>query len=406
MTALVYLDTQDFSRFGDVVRGVADPKLNEIFEDLKVLRHTGLATFVVSMPLLSELLQYDSDRRDIVFAKAKAVEELCGTASVPFPAILMSMETAQVAAEMGLGHLRRPVEKINLMRQWYPDISGELIDYRNQITQAINEQFASMDLKTRQLRQRAKTIRRKISLKLVVQLINDADFENELGFPSGLAQRVISDLLEGRINPYQASTRLFEYVAQPEKFVEFYFEKLDNDRSLPFWMRSLGEKLYDSMTEALLKVQSHEVDDFLRKFLEDLFKVEMPKWRRAMFSLVADDLFDFLETSLSMEQIKSNDALLNCVPSVSVSCRLFLRYLGQALGLYGKKARLEKSFGGDLVHSMYLPTVNLWRGDRRTSAALISAVPEYADRVISKLADLPNAIRNFRHDISVPRTQY
>lgn len=396
MAALVYLDTQDFSRFGDVVRGESSSALVEIFEDLKALRHAGMATFVVSMPLLSELLQYDYGRRDIVVAKAKAVEELCGSASVVFPAILMSMETAQAAVEMGLGHRRRPIEKTNFDRQWYPDISGEISDYRNQITQAIDEQFSSMDLSTRQLRQRAKTVRRKITLKMVVRLINNADFENELGFPAGLAQRVISDLLEGRITPSQASTKLFEFVAQPERFVEFYFEKLDNDRSMPFWMRSLGEKLYDSMTEALAKVRDHEVDDFLKNFLDELFRVEMPKWRRAVFGLADEDLFDYLDTDLSMDEIKSNDILLNRVPSVSVSSRLFLRYLGQALGLYGKKANLERSFGGDVVHSMYLPTVDLWRGDRRTSAALIAAVPEYAHRVVPKLADLPKAIREFQ----------
>lgn len=61
---VVYLETQDYSRFGDVLRGKSDSATEALFLALEQRKQTGNAVFAISMPVFSELLQYDSDFRD------------------------------------------------------------------------------------------------------------------------------------------------------------------------------------------------------------------------------------------------------------------------------------------------------------------------------------------------------
>jgi hypothetical protein len=49
---------------------------------------------------------------------------------------------------------------------------------------------------------------------------------------------------------------------------------------------------------------------------------------------------------------------------------------------------------------LYLPHVDLWRGDRRFSTLVRTALPQYADRVIATLADLPEALDRWHQDAS------
>jgi hypothetical protein len=53
---VVYLDTQDYSRFGDVLRGRADDATKALSRELERLKQDGDAIFAVSMPILGKLL--------------------------------------------------------------------------------------------------------------------------------------------------------------------------------------------------------------------------------------------------------------------------------------------------------------------------------------------------------------
>jgi hypothetical protein len=45
-----------------------------------------------------------------------------------------------------------------------------------------------------------------------------------------------------------------------------------------------------------------------------------------------------------------------------------------------------------MFHALYLPHVDLWRGDRRFAEALAGAKPNYKNRIVRRLAELPAAI--------------
>jgi hypothetical protein len=59
MVLTIYLDTADFSKFGDVVRGRAEPSASSIFNRLLEFSESGVARFGYSMVTLSELFKYD-----------------------------------------------------------------------------------------------------------------------------------------------------------------------------------------------------------------------------------------------------------------------------------------------------------------------------------------------------------
>ncbi|WP_159640620.1 hypothetical protein [Sphingorhabdus sp. 109] len=392
---IVYLDTQDFSRFGDEERNPTDALVAEIYRALLEFKRTNRATFVVSMPLLSELLQYHPDRRELAVSKAKAVEKLCGQNSIVFPSQLMAIEVAEAASKFNYGNLIENYGKFNQSRRWYSDVSDALSNIKNQINAAIDKEFAKINLEARWQRQRAKTLRKKITSKAILKSLREGSLDNELGLPHSLVQRVMTGLINQKMSPEEAVTELFEYVAQPERFIEYYFERLDTDRSLPFWIRNLGEDLNRSLSVALEKVAQFPIEGWVEEMARNLMKEQLSKYEKALFQLASDSIPLYLDSKVPIEHIQNDAKLLSSVPSIGVCSKLFQRYVEQALGLHGPKAKLEKSFGGDIVHAMYLPSVDLWRGDRRTSAALKMTSPEYSGNVVRKLSELPDAINQF-----------
>jgi hypothetical protein len=53
---------------------------------------------------------------------------------------------------------------------------------------------------------------------------------------------------------------------------------------------------------------------------------------------------------------------------------------------------IKNSDGIDLIHAMYLPHADLWRGDRAFSTLLINNRGDFYSRIVPSLAELPGRI--------------
>jgi hypothetical protein len=53
---------------------------------------------------------------------------------------------------------------------------------------------------------------------------------------------------------------------------------------------------------------------------------------------------------------------------------------------------IKNSDGIDLMHAMYLPHADLWRGDRAFSTLLIDNRVDFCTRIVASLAELPGRI--------------
>lgn len=388
---IVYLDTQDYSRFGDVLRGKGVAATEALFLALEARKQAGDAIFAVSMPILSELLQYDADFRETTLCKATAVERLCGSWALAFPSQLIASEIVAAARERGLLAGGPPTKVLSSDRFWYPDVSDAFVGLRAQIRAGIGPELEAMGLSSRAMRRTAKKLAGKINVARAARGAAP-QMARRYGLPVDVIQRSIVALLENRITPEQASHALFGTIAEPVKFVETYFEKVESQRDLPFWLRNLGhdfEQQLAIMRNAIAPFSKLEVG---REQVEGMLAGWPAQFARLPFRLATDELTAFGINADRQAWLASIPDLVAHVPSAQLIGHILPAYVRQIIGLSGQEARIERSFGGDLLHTLYLPHVDLWRGDRRFSAIVSRAVPTYANRIVAIPKDLPAAI--------------
>lgn len=387
---IIYLDTQDYSRFGDVLRGRSDTKTEKIFRELERRKLSGEAIFAISMPILGELFQYDANYRETTIKKAEAVELLSGEWALAYPSRLIASEIAEYAKKRGLISFVDGKGVVSSSRYWYPNMAGYLNSFRQELNNEINSKLAEYQLPSRALRRKAASNARRIDPAEIVQRAAP-----EMAMRLGISEKSIKEslllLLKRRISPDAASQRLLGEIAEPTKFVEIYFERVETDRSMPDWIKKTGNDLFEKFSDFRTKLlplieQGLDIPDF-----KEYIRSGSEKAARTLAITMADD--DVVEFGISdnlwqnMKMIQDFD-----IPMCEIFSSIFSSYIQQITGMSGSNANIERSFAGDMVHSWYLPHVDIWRGDRRFSALLKTELPRYANRIVPLLQDLPTAI--------------
>lgn len=392
---IIYLDTSDFSRFGDVLRGKSDDATEKLFLSLETRASKGDAIFPVSMPILGELLQYDADFRETTLCKAQAVARLCGEWALAYPSRLIASEIATAARESGALPDGEPISVLSPDRFWYPDVSQSFYELRAKIQSGVDAKVDSYRFVNRKSRRGAKKIVRKFDLAKVAAEAAP-EMASTYGLPASVFIRSIVAMLRGSITPEEASRRLFREIAEPVTFVKTYFERVETERTMPEWMGGLGRdfqthlQVFRDQTRPLMGVPS------MREQLANLL-ADWSGQLGAMALRIADG-DDLAVLGLSAERrdcLAATPAFVSSVPAAAIVGRVIPEYTRQIIGLSGAEAKIENSFGGDLVHALYLPHVDLWRGDRRFAQVVMKAMPALAHHVIPTLKALPEAIDNW-----------
>lgn len=385
---VIYLDNQDYSRFGDVLRGKSDLATEKIFLSLEARKQSGDVIFAVSMPILGELLQYDANFRDTTLKKAEAVERLCGSWALAYPSRLVAAEVARAAQKLGLLPDLTDTNTLSADRYWYPHIPDCFDNLKAQMKSALDTELALLTNLPRKQRRIIANKTRKIDFAKAAVDAAPA-IVKEYGLPIDVVTSSIAEFLRGKITSAEANRRLFSSIAEPVKFVELYFEKLESDRSLPTWLRKFGEDLAAKI--AHFRDEVHKLNPSITQ-LENFLTKHQTLFGQLAITAARSDAKEFGIEAVLNEHCTVNSALTSLVPAYNILGIATKVYLGQTIGLNGTKAKVEPSFGGDLFHSLYMSHVDLWRGDIRFSTALISAMPQYADRIVPRLRDLPSAI--------------
>lgn len=394
----VYLDSQDYSRFGDVLRGKSDAKTELLFLELEARKIAGDVVFAVSMPIIGEILQYNSEFRETTIKKAEAVERLCGTCALAFPSRLLTAQIIDAAKSRGINAETSSIDVLTHNRYWYPNVAQSFDGLHDKMQVELNQKLAAMP-QSRKLRRGAAKHARKIDF---YKLARDAapEMAARYGIPADAIIQSIVPLLRGRISSEQASHNLFSVIAEPVKFVEIYFEKIETDRSLPVWIGKMGRDIHaslESLRQTLLPtIQSEASKTQLKSIIVD----QKAKIGRIIIRLALDDDEDSELDSNLRDLLDQDLAFCDSLPACKIFGGALALYIEQIIGLSGSKAKIETSLGGDLLHSLYLPYVDLWRGDHRFSEILKKAVPEYADRIVPTISALPKAIDSW---LTVPR---
>ncbi|MFC0104430.1 hypothetical protein [Sphingopyxis terrae] len=388
---VVYLDSQDYSRFGDVLRGKADENFETLFFELEERKMRGKAIFATSMPILAEILQYDPNFRETSLKKAEAVERLCGPWALAFPTRLIAAEIAETAKGLGLIPAETDTTILSNERFWFPDISNLFETMKEEMHDELEMKVAALGLTSRAMKRKvARAVRKFDPAKAAAEAA--PQFAARFDLPVAAIRGSLVEYLRGGINAREGSRRFFATIGEPVKFVETYFEKIETDRSLPAWMRNLGETLQSHIAQFQRNMEPIVRVDGMRAGLVELIDNWSSQFGRAPLRAAEDDTVEFGVEPALREALFSNNGFVDAVPACQVCGKIISTYLRQVIGLSGNVAKIEASFGGDLIHAFYLPHVDLWRSDRRFSAVVTSALPAYAGRVVSKLTDLPSAI--------------
>lgn len=365
MPIKVYLDTQDFSRFGDHLRGCSSCEVSEIYTELIHLKDDGRAEFYYSAPLVCELFQYDDCDHEITKAKAAAIEELCGGKALVLPNRLVAMESVEVGLRFGIISESRRIEKYTNDDFWYPDVSGIMKNMRALISTEIEKQFSEIGTTARWQRQVLKKTRKKITRKSLRAALMSSEISDSLGVPSDVIEKSFVNYLDGKVDEFEASRTLFAHMSKPNNFIDFYFGRTDGDRSLPRWLKQSGAQMYESIADVFTKhgdildgAQGKSIARMALLDAEDRFSI-------APMRLGEDEVAEFTDQWNLLRPVMLTPSFAREVPSAAVVSALFKRYLEQIMGLHGNAQKPDKSFAGDLLHALYVPSVDLWRGDKK-----------------------------------------
>ncbi|MCF1468684.1 hypothetical protein FS764_17405 [Agrobacterium vitis] len=385
---VVYLDTQDYSRFGDVLRGKsANGEDEALFLELERRKRNGDVVFPVSMPILAELLQYHPEYRETTLRKAEAVERLCGSWALAYPSRLIAFELASAVLK---DETTAPI--LSDDRYWYPNSSDSLEEFAKQFQGGVSKKIAELPSpQNRKERRARKKQLSKFDPSLAVRLAVP-EIAEKFGIPAGAVQASVVAFLEGRLTSAQASRKLFEAICEPSTFVQVYFERIESQRTLPLWLGDMGRKLKSDLDILQSEVQPYVHDAAMRQEMWQLLRSRSLDLGHDIAQLGRDGIDEFGATTAEAENLLSNYEALTEVPSYNVISKIVIGYVSHVLGLQGDVAKVERSFGGDLIHSLYLPHVNLWRGDRRFSDVVRRALPQYSKKIVAAPSDLLTAI--------------
>ncbi|HEX8124704.1 MAG TPA: hypothetical protein VF548_03905 [Allosphingosinicella sp.] len=392
---LVYLDTQDYSRFGDVLRGKSDNEHERIFQRLLELKAAGAVTFVYSMPILGELLQFDENFAETTEYKARAVEQLCGEHALVYPGRLVALEAAEMLHREAPDRPEPLVTAYNNRNYWYPNVSDVFEGLKIRMQSQLMGELGTLPFTGRALRRRIKAHAKKLDLAKVAREAAP-DMAEEYGLPVAAVTQSIVGVLEGRVSTDEASHNLFGAIARPTSFVDVYFRRFEGEKTLPRWMRGAGENLQKLFEELKAKVAPYLDDPSHRKFLQTEIQGRRRSLGAGALLLAQNDLQEFSIPPYVFQELRIDVDRAAKVPACFNVGTLLAAYAVQITGVQGH-ASIERSFGGDLIHALYAPHVALWRGDRRFSHLFRSVLPELGERVVSRLSELPEAIDRIMH---------
>lgn len=386
---VVYLDTSDWSRFGDVVRGRGDDEAAALYAELAEMADRQDAIFAYSAPILSELLQYDPAHAATTVAKAEAVERLCGRNAMIWPARLIALEIARAGAGMGW-NCRPALAPLSRESDCFPAVEDALSDLRGSFDRQIEETAAMGAHLNRAARRKVQARARRVNILHISNAVVP-ELAAMYGFSENDVRRSIIAVLEGRVTPVEGSRRLFSAIARPTAFVQTYFVRGDGEKDLPSWLSDIGIKVAASLEQSRASLASLEIDDFGRRTLARLTADTVAGVGQSLVRFGREYVGEFGLGAVQADRIANDPEALALIPCWRVFTGYLGRFITTNLGIEGDRRghRPERSSAGDMIHAWYLPHCDIWRGDRRFAHLLRTEVPEFADRIATRLSEVP-----------------
>jgi hypothetical protein len=387
----VYLDTQDYSRFGKVLDGKGTLEDRQVFERLSQLRETGVARFVYSFTILSELLQYEAAYERETLAKARAIEALCAGFTLLWLPRLIETQVSAFGRSIGLDLPDIAPLPIRGSNEWFPRVSGQLDNFKETLRQGFDDAAARHGPLNRAQRRAIGANKRDGKLATALQAIVP-EFADKYGISPASVERAIIPLVKGKCTGDEASGRLFAAVAKPSAFIHTYFKVQMRDGSLLNFIVEFGRTLEKSLIDFRRNAEPFMAKKEHADYLRTLIKQDIGRLATTILGMCDTDEAEQGVTGDVLKQIAGHVDAADKIPCCAIATKIMLGYLEQTVAIHTTPSRIEDSFGGDLIHVLYIDCVDIWRTDARFAELVRQRLRDRAHKIQPKLHALPDHI--------------
>jgi hypothetical protein len=387
----VYLDTQDYSRFGRVLDSKGTPEDRQVFERLLQLRETGVARFVYSFTILSELLQYEVAYERETLAKARAIELLCAGSTLLWLPRLIETQVSAFGRSIGLDLPDIVPSPIRTGNEWFPRVSGQLDNLKENLRQGLDDAVANHGPLNRAQRRAVGANKRDGKLATALQAIVP-EFAHKYGISPASVERAIIPLLKGKCTGDEASGRLFAAVAKPSAFIHAYFKVEKRDKSVLNFIVEFGRTLEKSLIDFRRNAEPFMSKKGHADHLRTLIKQDIGRLGTTILGMCDTDEAEQGVTRDMLKQIAEHADAGDKIPCCAIATKIMLGYLEQTVAIHTTPSKIEDSFGGDLIHVLYIDCVDIWRTDARFAELVRQRLRDRAHKIQPKLHQLPDQI--------------
>ncbi|MCW5717066.1 MAG: hypothetical protein KIS68_04455, partial [Bauldia sp.] len=368
---IVYLDTSDYVR---LYTAADDSDYGNIRSSLLSFVDSRTVRIGLSFPIVFELLQdcspeFLEDR----LARANFLERVCGAHAF---AHLADMRDGRLhLSDDGIWMPREVVRRFNL--------SG----LEKELTKRIRSD-------TRGNRKQRRALSRSQTIRDVIRANRDAfDLSaSDLPFPfpdEFVRERYFTRYLLREITEAEAAAALARWFTEPSVFFQVWFKYYGQPNLLKSLIDNHIDKFFSTIqgvvdARAAVATKREELMQKIR-VMEDAAR-KLPFALSASILNKAKELRRQLAKRLGLQPVE----LINLYSTIGRERAQFMEayFEGATRGAY----RSKRSDLVDMMHAMYIPDCDLWRGDRGFSDVLIKNNVAYKERIVRSLEDLPARI--------------
>jgi hypothetical protein len=370
----LHLDTSDYAAMYSAGPGTSMARIRELLKDSV---RDGLLEIGISYHIIFELLQKATpEYREDRLARAQLLRELCGQNAFPYP------------SDLGQGYY------FSKEGVWFPRAELALLDVETLVQDL--KTTAARDPRLRRGERRAISKRNHFAhwvranparLRPLVSA-QPWSLPLERGFvENGNLKRYIS----GETTRDEANRQIMFCFADPVMTYKTWFEHLGRENPIAERRELFADKLIWLLQE--LHDQMNKVDGALpllrAEIKEALNLYKDNREAREQFVQLDREVRQFSIETMSPQELTKNTpgGWTKIVGETSALVAAQILY-----AFHNENRKIKRSDGIDLLHALYLPYTDLWRGDRAFSDLLIKHKVDFNERVVPSLSELPNRI--------------
>lgn len=391
----VYLDSSDFSNLSDPVK--REPFV-EVERRLIAWRNEGLIDLRFSFVHVAEFAPIGPEHLSLARMRADCITRLCGSKTLKAPGDLIKSE------------VRSFVEKSSWMRDdsrddngnWMPAVFRQNIDLPSMpemMSEAMTKAMADTPLN--------REARRKLKRQLMVTNGNGRTGSQD--FVTVKLPGIVAELQEkyplskagvqaarryflGKGSKVDVEEMMAGSLRDLRLFMDWYAKRWDMVTPVTSWLREEGANLHKSLSSGRTALVGMLEAERAIGTPEAVLALRMKEVLEQMpMNFVASILAAACPTDAP--SMTRNDAE-RFLPGASVVARIATEVMASSIARLDTPRKAKSSDFGDVMHSIYLPYVDVFRVDGFVESAIRALKLPYRTIVVGNLMDLPSAIES------------